>query len=215
MRTVNPAVHARQRDKILSTACSLFARKGFTETSMDAIAAACRMKKPSLYHYFDSKQAVLRELVRQHIKDRPQHARDYHVCGDTEGTLVSIGNEVMRSMQVKSNRDFVAFMFRNAPSDPFVRKVFMESISDIISQAGQAMWKGQLSESKARTQMMFIHQFMGCLMRYVLETKIWKLGFAKHFKDKEYVASLAKTFSKGLPKDFCAHIKPLKHGGVS
>lgn len=52
MKTMNPETHDKQRNHILDTACSHFAQHGFKETSMNEIAQACKLKKPSLYYYF-------------------------------------------------------------------------------------------------------------------------------------------------------------------
>jgi TetR/AcrR family transcriptional regulator, cholesterol catabolism regulator len=51
---------ARGRQKaILRTAADLFDDRGFYQTSMDDVAAAVNLKKPSLYHYFKSKDELL------------------------------------------------------------------------------------------------------------------------------------------------------------
>jgi AcrR family transcriptional regulator len=48
-----------RRIKILDHAATLFEETGFHNTSMNAIAAAAGIRKPTLYHYFDSKAAIL------------------------------------------------------------------------------------------------------------------------------------------------------------
>jgi len=41
---------------------------------------------------------------------------------------------------------------------------------------------------------------MGSLMHYALEAKMWKAGPALEFTDREYVASLAKIFARGMKR---------------
>ena len=46
-------------DRILETATALFLKQGYGGTSMNALAKACGIQKASLYHHFQSKEAVL------------------------------------------------------------------------------------------------------------------------------------------------------------
>lgn len=48
----------RTRDRLVDTACRLFALDGFAPTSMDAIAEAAGVTKGALYHHFSDKRAV-------------------------------------------------------------------------------------------------------------------------------------------------------------
>jgi AcrR family transcriptional regulator len=49
----------RKRREVLDCAARLFATQGFDNTSINDIAAMANLKKPSLYHYFPSKQSLL------------------------------------------------------------------------------------------------------------------------------------------------------------
>jgi AcrR family transcriptional regulator len=60
-----------QRDAILAQAAALFARQGYTATSMNQVAAACGISKPTLYHYVQDKQDLLLRVAEGHI-DRLQ-----------------------------------------------------------------------------------------------------------------------------------------------
>lgn len=57
------ATHDRQREQILDLAAHCFARHSFPATSMNAIAAACGTSKARLYHYYESKEAILFDLL--------------------------------------------------------------------------------------------------------------------------------------------------------
>jgi TetR/AcrR family transcriptional regulator len=50
-------------ERILSTALELFAVKGYDATSVREICAAADITRPTLYHFFGSKDGVLRALV--------------------------------------------------------------------------------------------------------------------------------------------------------
>ena len=62
------AVGATRRTEILDTAASLFASSGL-RTSLREIADACGILPGSLYHHFDSKEAIIVELVERYRAD--------------------------------------------------------------------------------------------------------------------------------------------------
>lgn len=51
-----------RREQIIEVAAELFDRRGYHETSMQSIADRAGLRKPSLYHYFRSKDDILVEL---------------------------------------------------------------------------------------------------------------------------------------------------------
>ncbi|MCC6438549.1 MAG: TetR family transcriptional regulator [Acidimicrobiales bacterium] len=65
-----PAINARssgggsRREEILAIAASIFARKGVANTTVRDIAREAGMLSGSLYHYFQSKEEMLDEIIR-------------------------------------------------------------------------------------------------------------------------------------------------------
>lgn len=57
-----------RRDEILDTASSVFASSGW-RTPLDEIAERCGIRSASLYHHFDSKEAILVELLQRYADD--------------------------------------------------------------------------------------------------------------------------------------------------
>ena len=56
-----------QREQILARAAELFAQQGYTATSMNQVAQACGVSKPSLYHYVRDKYQLLVEIAEGHV----------------------------------------------------------------------------------------------------------------------------------------------------
>jgi AcrR family transcriptional regulator len=56
-----------QRADILAAAARLFAEQGFSAASMNQVAEACGVAKPTLYHYFQDKQALLAQICDSHV----------------------------------------------------------------------------------------------------------------------------------------------------
>ncbi|MFO1330145.1 MAG: TetR/AcrR family transcriptional regulator [Rubrivivax sp.] len=61
------ATYDEQREAILARAAELFARQGYTATTMNQVAAACGVTKPTLYHYFADKQSLLMHIAAGHV----------------------------------------------------------------------------------------------------------------------------------------------------
>lgn len=58
----------QKRLGILSQSARLFAQHGFTGTSITMIAEACGVSKALMYHYYNSKDDVLFDVLADHLK---------------------------------------------------------------------------------------------------------------------------------------------------
>ncbi|MEO7335689.1 MAG: TetR/AcrR family transcriptional regulator [Caldimonas sp.] len=56
-----------QREQIVARAAALFARQGYSGTSMNQVAEACGVSKASLYHYVHDKYQLLVEIAQGHV----------------------------------------------------------------------------------------------------------------------------------------------------
>ncbi|RAJ97430.1 TetR family transcriptional regulator [Larkinella arboricola] len=52
------------RDEILQKAMLVFKRQGYHRTTMDDLARACGLLKGSFYHYFRSKEVLMKEVLQ-------------------------------------------------------------------------------------------------------------------------------------------------------
>jgi AcrR family transcriptional regulator len=57
-----------RRAEIVRVAAELFDKEGYHQTSMETLAARAGVAKPTLYHYFAGKEAILREIHRDFIE---------------------------------------------------------------------------------------------------------------------------------------------------
>jgi len=53
---------------ILNAACALFAQQGYMRASIADLADACHISRGALYHYFDSKEAILFAILDAHVR---------------------------------------------------------------------------------------------------------------------------------------------------
>jgi AcrR family transcriptional regulator len=72
--------HELKRDEILDVAAQCFADRSYPAASMNDIAAACGTSKARLYHYYESKEAILYDLLDRYTQ------RLLAVIGEVEAT---------------------------------------------------------------------------------------------------------------------------------
>jgi AcrR family transcriptional regulator len=60
-----PDFSSDTKEQIITAGRSIFARYGFTKTTMDDIAHAARKGKSSLYHYFKSKEEIFQSVIEK------------------------------------------------------------------------------------------------------------------------------------------------------
>ncbi|HET7590336.1 MAG TPA: helix-turn-helix domain-containing protein [Solirubrobacterales bacterium] len=81
----------RARTKILEASRRLFARRGFSETSMADIARAAQVARATVYNNFDDKQDILAVIISEYMvgyAQIPQKLRESARSGQTSFDLV-------------------------------------------------------------------------------------------------------------------------------
>jgi AcrR family transcriptional regulator len=108
----------RSSDRILHQALELFSSKGYDGTSVREICAAAEITKPTLYHFYGSKEGVYRALVQGSLEDFQRT-----MLGELErpGTPVEQLKAVARAYfeNTRENRQLMRFLFalvHNPPS---------------------------------------------------------------------------------------------------
>lgn len=66
-----------KREQILAGAEKLFSKFGFLKTTMEEIAEAAGLKKPSIYYYYENKDSIFRDVMMRQIDIFIDEARKY------------------------------------------------------------------------------------------------------------------------------------------
>ncbi|HXY91910.1 MAG TPA: TetR/AcrR family transcriptional regulator [Acidimicrobiia bacterium] len=139
-----PRVPGR-RDEILGIAGELFAERGFTATTVREIADAAGILSGSLYHHFDSKEAMADELVRE-VLDRVLAAYRRIAAGalGPEPALRALVREAFGA--IATDRATVALLvnewnlFTQVPRFGYLR---------VLEQETERLWVGVLEHGAA------------------------------------------------------------------
>lgn len=121
------ASYGDQRAQILRSAAELFAQRGYTATTMNEVAAACGVSKPTLYHYFSDKGALLGEIVGDHVARLQALAAEGSTAGAAEPRL----------------RDLIRRFMRAYASAQSEHRVLTEDVKFLDAQAGQVVLEAQ------------------------------------------------------------------------
>jgi len=87
--------HEEKRLAILKTAAKFFAKNGFDRSSMSQLALECGVSKALIYHYYQSKEALLYDIVFTHLKDLVDAVETVKKTDDPEQHLRNVVHAVL------------------------------------------------------------------------------------------------------------------------
>jgi TetR/AcrR family transcriptional regulator, cholesterol catabolism regulator len=100
-----------RRGLILTSAAEMFARKGIGATTVREIADAVGVLSGSLYHHFDSKDAIVEEILTRYL-DAIQ-ASYAQVLANGRSPAESLHDLVLTSLQVASEQPDATAIYQN------------------------------------------------------------------------------------------------------
>jgi AcrR family transcriptional regulator len=131
-----------RKQEIVNAAASMFDRNGYANTSMDDIARVVGIAKPTLYHYFHSKEEILTSIHEEFIDLLlEQHDRRAKSGLPPEQMLLGVMEDVMELME--SHRGHVRVFFehhRELPAESraairIKRDRYENALQDTIAKA--------------------------------------------------------------------------------
>ncbi len=87
--------HEEKRHALRKGAAKHFAEHGFDRASMASVAKACGVSKALIYHYYDSKEALLFDILNDHLGDLVAAVDAVPITGDAEGDLRALVKTIL------------------------------------------------------------------------------------------------------------------------
>lgn len=133
------------RDRILAAAAAALSGQGYARTYLADIAAIARLQPPAIYHYFDSRDALIaavmrhgQQLVRQHVCDQLLALPS----GATVSQRVAAAIEAHLRIELELS-DFARAVTRNSGQLPTHIQIELED----DSEAFHDVWRDLLAEA--------------------------------------------------------------------
>lgn len=100
-----------RRERILASAAALFARKGVAATTVREIANEVGILSGSLYHHFESKEAMVDEILSSYLNDL--RARYQEVLARDSDARVRLHQLVLASLQTVEAHPYATEIYQN------------------------------------------------------------------------------------------------------
>ncbi len=132
----------KTRQKIISTAVTLFQQQGFDATTMEQIAEEADIAKGTLYNYFPVKEAILAGYIQAAFgKKNPDRFVNLRSLPDTRARMVAILKDLMSGVQAQGEifEKYLTYQVQNILSlqKPASERSGIERLSSEIIRLGQ------------------------------------------------------------------------------
>jgi TetR/AcrR family transcriptional repressor of uid operon len=146
MRKRDPVKHEEKRRQILEVAEGCFLRDGFRGASISDICAEAQMSPGHLYHYFKSKEAIVRDLTELHLQRVASRFEEMTAKTNVlEAFLSEI--DVWQKKKAKRNPALICEVVAEASRNPAIAEILQrrtQTLRDILA--------GFLREGQQRQQ---------------------------------------------------------------
>lgn len=138
-RAVKPPrsrIQQRNRQIILGAALEVFSNHGFRGATLDQIAAEAGLSKPNLLYYFDSKEAIHRDLLTQLLDTWLEPLRLLDSEGEPEAEILSY---MRRKLEMSRDYPRESRLFANEilQGAPRIEEFIRTELRDLVDEKAQ------------------------------------------------------------------------------
>jgi len=155
----------RSSDRILQKALELFSSKGYEATSVREICEAAEITKPTLYHFYRSKEGVYRALVQGSLDEfRQAMVRELERPGSPTERLKGVARTYFAI--TREHRQLMRFLFAlvHSPTSSAPQIDFTQHYESVVAAVAgvveQGVRDGAFARGDAQVRMLV---FMGAL----------------------------------------------------
>lgn len=105
----------KRKEEIMQSAIRFFSEKGYFSTSVKEIADDCKISKGTLYHFFDSKEELLIQVIESNHKKMLQSAANVNFDPSLSAKEKFIRKIVAQADGFRGNKDFMIMLLRALP----------------------------------------------------------------------------------------------------
>lgn len=189
--------HGEKRALIQKTAARVFADFGFDRTSMSMLAKECGISKAAIYHYYNSKDDLLFDILETHLKSLRDRVAEVVPDGKTpEEYLRAVILEILLAYRGADDHHRVQLASMGALDDASQRRLtdLQRALVVQVSDAAKAVVSMEISEDKKALRAVTMSLF-GMLNWFY----IWNHDKGEQNR-RDYAQLVCDMALKGLPK---------------
>ena len=195
--TLNEAKHQEHRKRILGQAQKLFAERGYSDTSMSDLAEACKVQKATLYHYFESKEALLFGVIECHA-DTEDHAlllEKIRSAKTLEEKFYQLAKQHCEEMSRPENLSFLKILLIETYTNPKMKDFYLAFIKRqtefLVKEIVEPVLGNRMKPQEMRR---LLFQFLAALIHYT-----WQVRMVGPIQDvigseEAYIRLLSRTY---------------------
>ncbi len=187
--------HDLKREQILKSAAKVFATEGFDRASMAQLARECGISKANIYHYYDSKDALLFDILDTYLKALRDRICGLDLAGlSPEEQLHRTVAEILMAYQGSDHEHQVQVGAMSAlPEEQQAllrayQRDLVRHMSDILQAIAPEVFDGDRAKLRAATMSVF-----GMLNWYYM----WNSGAGRKARE-DYASLVANLTLKGV-----------------
>jgi AcrR family transcriptional regulator len=140
-----------RRQAILDLAAELFAAKGISATTVRDIGEAAGILSGSLYHHFQSKEAMVEEIVVTYLSGLRESYKE--IRSQTSDPLECLQGFIRASFRAMGEQRYAGKIYQNEASylQSFPGSVRVDEIAGVIHQQWLDVFAGGVKEGRLRT----------------------------------------------------------------
>lgn len=151
MRKIDPEKYAARRREILGAALACFARKGFHRTTTAEICAEAGISAGNLFHYFESKDAIIIAIVEEDRREVAATFEEALRAADLFGELLKLVDRSIAEFAdpdyIRIGMEIVAESVRNPRVSELVARNELEKKRALAKLLASARDRGQVVPS--------------------------------------------------------------------
>lgn len=135
--------HRAKRDHIVSAARDVFKKFGYKKTTMNDVAKAAGKGKSSIYYYFESKNAIFKNVILSEAIIYRNKVLDS--ISNTDNPLEKLKSYIMIRLQT----DRILSNFHRAINDPYLKHIkFVKKLKDLYDREEFSIFRSILEDGE-------------------------------------------------------------------
>src|SRR5258706_3664907 len=195
-----PKVVEDRREQILEAAIRVFAQKGFDRATNKDIANEAGITPGLIYHYFESKQALLHAIIEQ--ISPVQTIRSLPTQLLTQPPEILLRFVMQQMLAIAESEQFLRLVrvilpeFLHNPNFPLTDLAFIQEATEFVENyLASKMESGELRRANPA---LIAQVIMGTVSGFVLRRQVMRDPQALRYSQEEIVEAVVSTALQGL-----------------